>query len=140
LEYQFANEVSAANVMHQITEFSAAEGVVAEILNYGAAIGIGVGLLDLVVRQSGESLQEKGTNFVRPEEINDFLVCQNRICEGATAIRSTTSRSADARRELRRLAAVPNKVGLLSRMTQILPRSSRITTIDRMSPTPPVGA
>ena len=79
------NEVSAADVMHEVTEFSAAEGVVAEVLNDRAAIGIGVGLLDLVVRQSGESLQEKGTNFVRPEKINDFLMCQNRICEGATA-------------------------------------------------------
>src|SRR5277367_3099882 len=51
LEQQFAHEVSAANVMHQVAEFSAAEWVVPEILDDSAAVGVGMCFCDLVLGQ-----------------------------------------------------------------------------------------
>jgi hypothetical protein len=42
------NEVTAANVVHQIAEFHAAKGIVAQVLDDGAAIGVAVCLLELV--------------------------------------------------------------------------------------------
>jgi hypothetical protein len=47
---QLDNEVSTANVVRQIAEFPAAEWVVAEILDDGASIGVGMRLLELVFR------------------------------------------------------------------------------------------
>src|SRR6185437_2123841 len=66
LKYQLANKVSAANAMHQVAEFSAAERVVAEILNDGSPVSIGVGLFDLVVGQSGKSLEQERADLVSP--------------------------------------------------------------------------
>jgi len=48
-EQQFANKVSAADVMHQIAEFTAAERIVAKILDDGASVGVGMRLPDLVL-------------------------------------------------------------------------------------------
>ncbi len=84
-EQQLADEVSAADVMHQVAEFPAAERVVAEILDDGAAIGVGVRLSDLVFRQSRISLEQEGLDLVGPEQVHDFLVRQNGICGRATA-------------------------------------------------------
>ena len=50
LQQQFQNEVTAANVVHQIAELHTAKRIVAKILNDGAAIRISVGLLQLVFR------------------------------------------------------------------------------------------
>jgi len=48
LQQQLLNEVTAANVVHQIAEFHAAKGIVAQVLDDGAAIGVAVCLLELV--------------------------------------------------------------------------------------------
>ena len=79
LEQQFANKVSAADVMHQVAEFFAAEWVVAEILNDGAPVGVGMRLFDLVFRQPRISLEQQGPDLVGPDEVHDFLVRQNGI-------------------------------------------------------------
>src|ERR1700730_16173668 len=47
-EQQLPNKVSAANVVHQVTEFSTTEGVVAEILDDRASVGVGVCLGELL--------------------------------------------------------------------------------------------
>jgi hypothetical protein len=84
LQQQLSNEVAAANVVHQITEFHAPKGIVAEVLDDGAAIGMSVCLGELVLRERWESLEEKGTEFVGPHQINDFLVGEHGISERAT--------------------------------------------------------
>ena len=63
---QLSNEISAANVMHQVAEFLTAKWVVAEILNDGAAIGISVRLFELVFRQPWISLAQQWSDLVSP--------------------------------------------------------------------------
>ena len=65
VEQELANKISAANVMHQVAEIPAAERIVAEILDDGASIGVGMRLFDLVIRKSRISL-EKRADFVGP--------------------------------------------------------------------------
>ena len=48
-EQQFLNEISTADVMHQVAEFLTAERVVAEVLDHSATVGIGMSLPDLVI-------------------------------------------------------------------------------------------
>src|SRR6202049_4378645 len=66
LQQQLTNEITTANVVHQIAEFHAAKGVVAEVLNDGAAIGVTVRLLELVFRKRWKSLEKKGTELLGP--------------------------------------------------------------------------
>lgn len=82
-----ANEVSAPDVMHQVAKFRAAEGVVTEILDDGASIGIGMRLLELLFRHSGISLEQKRGNLILPEQVNNFLVRENGVSERVTAAR-----------------------------------------------------
>ena len=84
-EQQLANKVSAADVVHQVAEFSAAERVVAEILDDGASVGVGMRFLDLVFRQSRISLEQEGLDLIGPEQVYDFLVRQNGIRGRTTA-------------------------------------------------------
>src|ERR1700720_3169109 len=74
LEQQFANEISAANVVHQVAEFRAAEWVVSEILDDGTPISIGMGFFELVVRQIRESRQQERPDLIAPEKVDDLLV------------------------------------------------------------------
>src|ERR1700686_5391555 len=57
-EQQLPNKVAAANVVHQITEFSTAEGVVAEILDDRSSVGVGMRLADLFFGQPRIPLEE----------------------------------------------------------------------------------
>src|ERR1019366_5225619 len=66
-EQQLANEVSAADVVHQVAKFRAAEWVVAEILDDGASIGVGMRVPDLVLRKSRIALEEEGLDRIRPK-------------------------------------------------------------------------
>jgi hypothetical protein len=79
-EQQLADEIPSADVVDQAAEFGAAERVVAEILNDGASVGVGIRILDLIFGQAGNPLQQEGTDVVSPEEVYNFLVGQNRIC------------------------------------------------------------
>ena len=66
LQYQLANEIAAANVMHQIAEFYAAKRIVTEVLDDGAAIGITVRHLELLFREPWKSLEEKRGQIIGP--------------------------------------------------------------------------
>ena len=65
--------------MHQVAEFSTAERIVAEILDDGPSVRIGVGIPDLIFRQPRISLEQQGPNRVGPEQVNNFLVGQNGV-------------------------------------------------------------
>ena len=79
MEQQLANKVSAADVMDQVAEFSAAERIVAEILDDGAPVRVGMRLPQLVLRKSRESFEQKRLDLIGPEQVYDFLVGQNRV-------------------------------------------------------------
>ena len=71
--------------MHQVAEFSIAERIVAQILDYGASVGIGMSLFDLIFRQSWKSFQQKRTNRIGPQKIHDLLMSQYRISARSAA-------------------------------------------------------
>jgi len=53
--------------VHQVAEFLTAERIIAEILDDRASIGKGVGLFELIFRQSGKPLEQKGPDLIGPE-------------------------------------------------------------------------
>src|SRR6266567_8795958 len=63
-QQQLENKISTADVVHQIAKFPAAKRVVAEILDDRASVGIGMGLGDLLLRQSRISLEEQWADLV----------------------------------------------------------------------------
>ena len=82
---QFENEITAADVVHEVAEFGAAEGIVAEILDDGATVGIGMRFGELVFGQIGETLEEERANVVGPHQVHDSFVSENRISKAGAA-------------------------------------------------------
>lgn len=76
---QCENEVTAAGIVHQIAEEMAAERIVAHVLDNGAAVGIGVGLTQLVVSGVGEALEKERAQDLRPGRIDNGFVSEDRI-------------------------------------------------------------
>jgi hypothetical protein len=70
--------------MHQVAEIFTAEWVITQILDDGAAVRVGMRLLDLIFREPGVSLEQQGPDLVGPEQVYDFLVGQNRVSERCT--------------------------------------------------------
>ncbi len=85
------DEIAAADVMHQIREEMVAEGVVADVLDEAAAVGVGVGGANLIVRRVGIAGEEHGAKLGLPEEIDDLLVGENGVGLGAWAIEKEQS-------------------------------------------------
>ena len=71
--------------MRQIAELLAAEGVVAEVLDNRAAIGIGVRRRNLVFRQRWKSLEQQRPDLIFPEQVHNLLVRENGVCKRAHA-------------------------------------------------------
>ena len=71
------HKVAAANVVHQIAEFLVAERVVAEVLDYGAAIRVSVRFAHLIVCEAGITRQQQRPQLVVPEQIDDLFVRQD---------------------------------------------------------------
>jgi hypothetical protein len=74
LQQKLANEISGSNVMSQVAEFLAAEGVVTQVLNDRATVCVGVRFLDLIVGQSGITLEQERPDLIGPEQVHNFLV------------------------------------------------------------------
>jgi hypothetical protein len=58
----------------EVGEEGVAEGVVAEVLDGAAAVGVGVGLTDLGFGESGEALEQEGTDGLLPGEVDELFV------------------------------------------------------------------
>src|SRR5712692_2643774 len=71
--------------MHQVAEFRAAERVITQILDHSACVGLGMRLLDLIVRQPWVSLEQQRAALVGPEQVHHLLVGQNRVRERTVA-------------------------------------------------------
>ena len=76
------NEVAGADVMGEVGEELVAEGIVAEVLDGAAAVSIGVGLLELGLREGGVVLEENGADGLLPGEIDEFLVGLDGVRDG----------------------------------------------------------
>ena len=79
------DKVAAAHVVHQVAEFLAAERIIAQVLNDRAAIGVGVGFLDLIVREAGKAVLDQRTDVRRPQQVDDFFVGEDRVGKAASA-------------------------------------------------------
>ena len=68
------DKVSGAYVVGEIGEVGVTEGVVAEVLNGAATVGVGVRLFKLGGSEIGEAEQEKRTDGLLPGEVDEFFV------------------------------------------------------------------
>jgi len=84
LQEQLTDEITAANVVNQVAEFHTAEGIVAEVLDDRATIGVTVCLLELVLRERWKSLEKEWAEIRGPHQVHDFLVGEHGIGEGTT--------------------------------------------------------
>jgi hypothetical protein len=64
------DKVSGPYVVGEVREEGVAEGVVAEVLNGAAAVGIGVSLLKLGFGEGGVVFEENGANGLLPGEVD----------------------------------------------------------------------
>jgi hypothetical protein len=76
------NEVAGADVMGEVGEELVAEGIVAEVLNGAAAVGVAVGLLKLGFAECRETLEQKRTDGLLPGEVDQLLMGLNRVRDG----------------------------------------------------------
>jgi hypothetical protein len=67
LDQQLTNEVSGAYVMHEVAELPAAERVIAEILDDGTTVGVGMRFPDLIGGQCWKPLEQEGLNITCPD-------------------------------------------------------------------------
>ena len=79
--FAFAQElddkVSAANVVDKVAEFTITKRIVAEVLDDGTAIGVGVRIFDLVVCETGITGKQERPDFVDPKQIDNLFMSQN---------------------------------------------------------------
>ena len=80
---QVQNEVAAPDVVRQIAVKLAAERIIAQILNDASAVGISVGLDQLIRGGGGKSFQEQGLDGTVPSGIDDGFVREDGIRRGA---------------------------------------------------------
>jgi hypothetical protein len=73
------DEVSGADVVSKIGKERVAEGVVAEVLDGAAAIGVGVGLFELGLGKGGEALEQERTDGLLPGKVDELLVGLDRV-------------------------------------------------------------
>jgi hypothetical protein len=68
------DEVAGADVVSEVGEEGVAEGVVAEVLNGAATVGVGVSFLELGFGEGGVVLEEKRTYGLLPGEVDELLM------------------------------------------------------------------
>jgi len=86
-KYQLANKVSAANIMDQVAEFDGTKRVVAEVLDDGPSVGVGMRFFDLVVGQVRIPAEEEGTKCIAPEQVDNLLVREDGVRGSSAAPR-----------------------------------------------------
>jgi hypothetical protein len=86
--------------MRQVGEQLVAEGIVADVLDDAASVGIRPGMLEFRRRQGRvAALQERNDRLV-PGEIDELLVRQQRISAGRIASGAEDKREEDCRKHL----------------------------------------
>src|ERR1700739_3806360 len=93
------NEIATPNIVREITKELAAEGIVAHVLNDGASIGIGVGLLQLLRSGAGKALQQQRLYTIGPGCIDDRFMREDGVaCTTRNETGSGDEHSEDQRR------------------------------------------
>ena len=77
--YEGLYKIAAPYVVREIAEKLASEWIVAHVLYYRAAIGVGMRLSQLICRRGWESLQQKRFNILIPRGVDYCLVSEDRI-------------------------------------------------------------
>ena len=81
---QRLNKIPAADIVRQVAEILAAEGIVPHVLHHRAAIGIGVGFAQILRGRARKTLQQERLNLFCPQKVDDLLVRQYRVGGGET--------------------------------------------------------
>ena len=76
------DEVAGADVVGEVGEEGVAEGIVAEVLNGAAAVGVGVSLLELGFGEGGIVLEKNGPDGLLPGQIDQLLVSLDGVGDG----------------------------------------------------------
>jgi hypothetical protein len=76
------DEVAGPDVVGEVGEELVAEGVVAEVLDGAAAVGVGVGFLKLGLGESREAMEQERADGLLPGEVDEFLVRLDRVRDG----------------------------------------------------------
>jgi hypothetical protein len=76
------DEVSRADVVGEVGEEGVAEGIVAEVLNGAATVGVGVGFLKLGFGEGGVVLEEDGADGLLPGEVDELLMGLDGVGDG----------------------------------------------------------
>jgi hypothetical protein len=76
------DEVSGADVVGEVGEECVAEGVVAEVLDGAAAVGVGMGFLQLSFGEARVVLEENRPDGLLPREVDQFLMALDRVGDG----------------------------------------------------------
>ncbi len=93
------DEVAGADVVGEVGEEDVAEGVVAEVLDGTAAVGVGVGLLKLGFGEGGVVLEENGADGLLPGEIDELFVGLDGIGDGMGAGEEQGAEGCDAKED-----------------------------------------
>jgi hypothetical protein len=78
------DEVAGADVVGELGEEGVAEGVVAEVLNGAATVGVGVSFLELGFREGGVLLEKEGADGLFPSEIDELLMSLDGVGDGGS--------------------------------------------------------
>jgi hypothetical protein len=76
------DEVAGADVVGEIGEEGVAEGVVAEVLNGAAAVGVGVSLQELRLGERWVLLEKDGADGRLPGDVDELLVGLDGVGDG----------------------------------------------------------
>jgi hypothetical protein len=68
------DEVSGADVVGEVGEEAVGEWVITEVLDSAAAVGVGVGFLELGFSEGGIFLEQEGADGLFPGEVDQLLV------------------------------------------------------------------
>ena len=78
------DEVSRADVVGEVGEEGVAEGIVAEVLDGGAAVGVRVSLLELSIGEVGVLLEENWPDGLLPGEVDQLLMGLDGVGDGGS--------------------------------------------------------
>ena len=75
-----ADEVAGADVVEEVGEVGFPKGIIAEVLDYAPAVGVGMGFAELCWCEGGEAPEQERLNRVGPSEVDDLLMGEDGIC------------------------------------------------------------
>ena len=94
------DEVAGAHVMGQVGEEGVAEGIVANVLNNAARVGVGPCLFQLFGSDVGITAAQQWRDGALPGQVDQLLVGEKRISPGGTADKQETQKKSGGPEEI----------------------------------------